>query len=398
MITQWSVQCFSRADKTFFNKQLALDTASLDPITRSRVEMCLEDRTSQEREILKYRHLFTEGRLSLAGNEVRHDAYHSFGILDYIEDEDGKEITRTECARIQSGNDNVVAIPRGFRPHDIELYFLSHNSPVPDKPEDRIHLSQADIDTLAYFIKDVAELKENAFYSTSPVLHAVAGVYTISTLPVEHIVSFLTIFRRLYMTKERGNYNNACAVYARHYLNKRLTNWVTAERRLYNKFLAAKTKVIFANGEKSFTNRVLIDTMLTMRFAHQPKDDLRQQYEICLREAGDLLRLEFMFYRVIQEAAFYYTRAYGFISNELDWYLKRTGRSPTFDFAPYRNEMGRGEQLTAEERREESLRRHAEKAGRELWEQAGCPEGQLKRFIREAEERLGMTDIQPGEP
>ena len=54
------------------------------------------------------------------------------------------------------------------------------------------------------------------------------------------------------MVKERGNYNNACAVYARHYLNKRLTNWVTAERRLYNKFLAAKTKVIFANGEKSF--------------------------------------------------------------------------------------------------------------------------------------------------
>ena len=105
------------------------------------------------------------------------------------------------------------------------------------------------------------------------------------------------------MVKERGNYNNACAVYARHYLNKRLTNWVTAERRLYNKFLAAKTKVIFTNGEKSFTNRVLIDTMLTVRFAHQPKDDLRQQYETCLREAGDVPRLEFMFFHVVQEAA-----------------------------------------------------------------------------------------------
>ena len=102
--------------------------------------------------------------------------------------------------------------------------------------------------------------------------------------------------------------------------------------------------------------------MLTVRFAHQPKDDLRQQYETCLREAGDLPRLEFMFYRVIQEAAFYYSRAYGFISNELDWYLKRTGKSPTFTFAPYRNEMGRGEQLTAEQRRE-SLRRHAENGG-----------------------------------
>jgi hypothetical protein len=95
-----------------------------------------------------------------------------------------------------------------------------------------------------------------------------------------------------------------------------------------------------------------------------------------------------MFYRVIQEAAFYYSRAYGFISNELDWYLKRTGKSPTFNLAPYRNEMGRGEQLTAEQKRDDSLRRHAEKSGTALWERAGCPEGQLERFIREAKERL----------
>jgi hypothetical protein len=387
MIIEWSVQCFSRTNKNFFDRYLVLDTASLDPITRSRVEMYLEHRSSQEREILKFRHLFKEREVPSSEGKLRHDSYHSFAILDYIEDEDGKEITLTECARIQTGNKNIVAFPSHYRPHDIVLD-LSPNSPVPENPQDHIDLSQVDIDTLAYFVKDVAELKENAFYSTQPVLRAVGGVYTISTIAVEHIVSFLTIFRRLYMQKERGNYNNACAVYARHYLNKRLTNWVTAERRLYNKFLAAKTRVIFANGEKSFTNRVLIDTMLTVRFAHQPKDDLRHQYDTCLREAGDLPRLEWMFYHVVQEAAFYYSRAHGFISNEIGWYLKRTGKSPTFDFAPYRNELGRGEQLTAEQTREDTLQRHAEKAGREVWEQAGSPEGQLERFIREAEERL----------
>ena len=77
----------------------------------------------------------------------------------------------TESPGFKTGNENVVVIPRGSRPHDIELHF-SDNSRVPDKPEDHIHLSQAEIDTLAYFVKDVAELKENAFYSTSPVLHA----------------------------------------------------------------------------------------------------------------------------------------------------------------------------------------------------------------------------------
>ena len=128
--------------------------------------------------------------------------------------------------------------------------------------------------------------------------------------------------------------------------------------------------------------------MLTVRFAHQPKDNLRGQYETCLKEAGDQPRLEWMFYRGIHEATLYYSRAHGFISNELGWYLKATGKSPTFDFAPYRNEMGRGEQLTAEQKRGELLRRHADKAGRELWEQSGCPDGQLERFVKEADARL----------
>jgi hypothetical protein len=396
MIVYWKVRCFSRASKDFFDRNLVLDTTSLDPITRSRVEMCLEQRSSQEREILKYRQLFKEGGLPSPGSELRHDSGRIFGITDYFEDEDGKEITLTECARIKTGNENVVAFPSHYRPHDIALS-LSDNSPIPENPQDHINLSQADIDALAYFVKDATELKENAFYSESPTLHSVGGVYTISTIPVEHIVSFVTIFRRLYMHKERGNYNNACAVYARHYLNKRLTHWITAERRLYNKFLAAKAKVIIMiGGEKSFTNRALIDTMLTVRFAHQPKENLRHQYEACLQETGDLPRLEWMFYHVIHEAALYYSRAHGIISNDLGWYLKRTGKSPTFDFAPYRNEMGRRDQLTAEQKREDALRRHAEKAGTALWEQAGCPEGQQERFIREAGERLRDEGAPPG--
>ena len=44
MIIAWNVRCFSRANKDFFNRHLVLDTASLDPITRSRVEMCLDNR------------------------------------------------------------------------------------------------------------------------------------------------------------------------------------------------------------------------------------------------------------------------------------------------------------------------------------------------------------------
>jgi hypothetical protein len=50
--------------------------------------------------------------------------------------------------------------------------------------------------------------------------------------------------------------------------------------------------------------------------------------------------------------------------------------------------MGRGEQLTAEQAREHAIRNQAAKLGRELWEEAGKPDGQLERFIKEGEDRL----------
>jgi hypothetical protein len=197
------------------------------------------------------------------------------------------------------------------------------------------------------------------------------------------------IFRRLFMQGESGNYNKACATYARRFLNKRLTNWITAERRLYNKYLTAKARPgIIAGNPLSFTNQTLIDVLLTIRFAHQPKDDLREQYELFLREAKNEKRLEWMFYRVVSEASLFYLRAYGIVSNELRWYLNATGKSATFDFAPFLNEMGRGEQLTAEQAREQAIRSQAAILGKELWERAGEPDGQLERFVKEAEDTL----------
>ena len=387
MRIDWKVRCFNRKAKVYFDRYLFLDTDSLDAVTRNRVELCIEQKRSHEREILKYRHLFqecqppgTDSKFRLLSERV--------SISDYFEDEEGQEISLTQIVRIREGNDNIVAFPSHYRPHDIDLS-MSNNSPLPEDPQNHVNLIQEEIDSLAYFVKDVEELKGNAFYSTPPTLTSVGGVYSISTISVEHIVAYMTIFRRLYMQGERGNYNNACTIYARRFLNNRLTAWITAERRLYNKHLAAKTKMkVVVGGERSVTNKILINTMLTVRFAHQPKDDLRQQYETCLKEAGDEDRLEFMFFHIVDEAARYYSRAYGFISNELEWYLRVTGRTPTFDFSPYCNQMGRGDQPTAEQLRMQRLQKQAQKLGRELWEEAGCPEGQLERFVIEAEDKL----------
>jgi len=390
MRIHWTVRCFNRKAKESFDRHLFLDTDtdSLDAVTRSRVELCIEQRSTHERQVLKYRHFFKEAKPLSPEADIPSKRFCVICVRDYFEDEDGQEISLTQIVRIREGNDNLVVFPSHYRPHDIVLS-LSENSPVPENPQDHVNLGQEEIDALAYFVKDVVELKGNAFYSSPPTLTSVGGVYSIRTISVEHIVAFMTIFRRLYMQGERGNYMNACPIYAHRYLNKRLTTWITAERRLYNKFLAAKaTLPIMLGGEKSFTNRTLIDTMLTVRFAHQPKDDLQHEYETCLREAGDGRRLEWMFYTIAGEAALYYSRAHSVISNELEWYLRVTGKRPTFDFAPYRNESGRGEQPTAEQAREERVRRQAEKLGGELWEEAGRPERQLERFVKEAQDRL----------
>ena len=311
-----------------------------------------------------------------------------FIVTDYFEDEHGNEITLTEIVCLKEGRNDIVTFPSHYRPHDIELS-LSENTPVPENPQDHIRLSQGEVDTLAYFVNDVTELVGNAFYRAPPTLHSAGDTFKLSTIPVEHIVAFVTTFRRLYMEKERGNCHNACTVYARHFLNKRLAKWITEERRSYHKFLTARARLMIVGGQElSFTNRTLISVLLNTRFAHQPKDDLREQYEQCLNETGDEARLEWMFCMTMFEASLYYVRANSVISNELGWYLKATGRSPTFDLAPYQNERGRGEMPTAKQLHVEQLLRQAERLGYELWEQAGSPDRQLEQFVRDAEATL----------
>ena len=374
--------------KCFFRQNLHLDTATLEPVARSRVELCMVQRHCSDRAILKYRYLFREEGPLSGGDGFPDASIYFFAVEDYFEDDDGKEISLTEAIRIREGNDNIIVIPPHFRSHDIALH-LSDNSPIPENPQEHVNLSQAEVDSLAYFVKDVAELKGNAFHRTPPTFTSQGDTCSISTVGVEHIVAYLMIFRRLFMQGESGNYNKACATYARRFLNKRLTNWITAERRLYNKYLTAKARPgIIAGNPLSFTNQALIDVLLTIRFAHQPKDDLRKKYELFLREARNEKRLEWMFYRVVSEASLFYLRAYGIISNELQWYLNATGKSATFDFAPFLNEMGRGEQLTAEQAREQAIRNQAAILGKELWEKAGEPDGRLERFVKEAEDTL----------
>ena len=386
----WKVRGFSREKKDFFDRYLYLDTSRLPPVEKHRVELCAEQHSHADREILTYRELFQERTLTGNSSEphVPGRIRKIFGVTNYFEDEHGKEISVTEAARIQTGDENVVAFPPGYRSHDIRL-ILTPNSSIPDKPLDHIRFGEGEVNTLALFVRDANELIRSPFYTTSPILHDDERGLWVETLPVEVICSFVTIFRRLYMTSEPGSYVKACDVYSQRFLNKRLTEWIAAEKTAYEDFLNTKASFCGATQPKySFDNKRLIDVFIYTRFAHQPDDRRTRQFTECLREVGHAAELEWKFYMAIIQAADCYKAALSVIGNELGAYIKLGGMPPSVDYTPFTNEGGRGQQLTSTELRQRSLKERAERLGEELWRGDGSPRDELPLYVKRAKEAL----------
>ena len=376
------INIFHREKKEFSRRVLYLDTETLEPADRHRIELCIE-RDSYSREILKYRKFFTTERFSdqpfTPGRQWR-----TAGILNYLEDEHGNEVSHTEAARIQTGQQDIVVIPPGYRPHDIQLV-LSPNSPIPEKPLEYLKLKQDDVDSLALFDRDANELIRSQFYKTHPILHDDEHGMWIESISTESIRSFVTIFRRLYMAKEPGNYLKACQTYSRHFLNKRLTTWIDAEVGVYKATLDSKTSFCGSSEEYSFTNKRLIDVFVYTKFAHQPSKERNKQFNECLREVGNPAKLEWIFYMALLLASARYRSALSVIDNELKTYLKLGGIQPTFDYSPFADMGGRGQQLTEAEQHQRALIDRAQKLGHELWREAGSPQNELPHYIRRAE-------------
>jgi len=195
------------------------------------------------------------------------------------------------------------------------------------------------------------------------------------------------------MASEPGSYLTACEVYSQHFLNKRLTDWIAAEKKLYEDFLNAKASFCGATQPKySFDNKRLIDVFIYTKFAHQPNDKRARQYTECLREVGHAAKLEWEFYMAMIQAAACYKAALSVIGNELGAYIKLGGVPPSGDYTPFSNEGGRGQQLTSTELRQRSLKERAERLGEELWREDGSPCDQLPLYVKRAEEALLKDD------
>ncbi len=118
MLLFWRIRYLDSRDKQFKDRDLWLDTGTLDAVSKAAVEANYALHNSDRRAILRYRHLFQEGRpdtksLACGGG---------FCVSDYFEDEAGQELTYQRMAVVLTGNPQATFFPPGTRPHDAEYY------------------------------------------------------------------------------------------------------------------------------------------------------------------------------------------------------------------------------------------------------------------------------------
>jgi hypothetical protein len=381
MIVVWKIRCFHRERKEWFDRRLCADTSTLDPVTRHLVEFCMEDSNRWE-EILTHRNAFHEGPAptDLCG---RGGAVY-FGVPNYFEDETGVQITLNEVAQVVTGLKDAIAVQTGLREDEIRLFYGGFTV-LPASVLSGITLDQSEVDALASFLRDADEIRGSEFMR-SPPQFTTSGLRSISS---EYIIAFVTVFRRLYLEKERGNFNNACKLYVRHFPNQNVAAWVAQERRQYQKELSGNASMLDGTEPVfSFTNRSLINIFLYTKFVHQPSPERIREYQAALAEAGPAGRLEWSFYMRLFHLAIRFVNVASYVRKDVENYFALSGITPSFDVSPFLDGCGRGTMLTANQREEKAVSDRAEKLAQELWVEAGSPANQLPRFFQEAKEML----------
>lgn len=376
------------------DRWFTLDTNELDSVQKHRIEFLVESQGLNSKTFREWRSLFHQSDEPMSVDRLNEcmDHIQCFSIDDdrYCEDDEGNGLSLQQGLRIVTQDDALIVFPPATRPHDVALR-IGDNCPVPEDPLAFFQFKQSEVNGLALFLRDIKELRQNPFYERHATMRSVGDELTLETISVDLIRSFITIFRRLYMSGKHdvGNFRDSCDVYCSRFWNKRVIDWVAEERRLYDEFLQAPAaKIASTQPVFSFSNKRLIDVFLYTRFAHHPSEERTRQLKQMRNEVGSDEWLEFMFYEVIQQAAIIYSNVSQYIAFEMDGYWKVGGLQPSADTTPFCNGGDRGVLLTAKEEAEERIRKRAEKLGEDLWNNAGCPANELPRFVQDAVRQL----------
>jgi len=397
MLLFWRIRYLDSRDRRFKDRDLWLETDKLDAAARAAVELCDELRDSRdERRLLRFRHLFHEEKLSgdkLNARWRRHDRFRLFGLIDYFEDENGQELSRKRMAELLTGSPTAILLQPGARQHDVD-YMLGDKRPI---PLDQISLSVDDLRILGYFARDLRELLASAFYKDGPgTLNSVGNADpTLRTAVTdEEIRSFVTVFRRLYMTTEPAGFLMAVKVFARATQGYRLGPWIAGVAREYEKTLGEPPWMVPYVGQANFTikRKRLIDVFLYTRYAHQPSDDRTRQYQECLTAVGGRRGLlTWLFLTTIWECSIHMKNAGDIIADFFDRYCQTNGVACDVLVSVALDNPGIGQLEKKDDRERRLFEERIKRLAEQMWANEGRPRGGPAEFMNDARTALASA-------
>jgi hypothetical protein len=398
MMLSWKIRYLDKTDKRFKDRYLELNTESLEPAVRAAVELVVESTSSgTERAILKFRRFFVERTLEEASvTSKAADSFNTFCVSDYFEDETGRELGRNEMAQIMTGSPIAIAIPPGAQQHDIDR-MLAETGPIPLA---EASLSAEEVRLLGYFVRDLKEMLNSAFLKDSPVQLTWSGSLSSPGNPTirtaasdDEIRSFVTIFRRLYMTGDQdpASLVKVVPIFLKAVADHPDGKWVEGTFQGYQHQLNSvpDCRPFVAPGTCTFTTKRLIDVFIYTQYAHQPDARRQRQFEECLAElSGKRDLLTAMFLAQLTRLAHQIGSTGRVIGGWFTDYCNHHGVSPDVLSSLRDHHAGLGTVEKDEDRRARLLEEKTERLADELWQLAGCPNGGSVLYLAQAREQL----------
>jgi hypothetical protein len=399
MLIFWNIRYIDTRDREFKDRYLWLETSNLDATTKAAVELCHAlDGPGSNQDMLRYRQLFQEKKHSDEEfNELvtQSGGMISMSIPDYLEDENGKELTFQQRGQALTGDPDAIMMPQGAKKHDIDYMFAPKS--VIDLRQ--INITQPDLDTLTYFLRDFRELVASSFFKEGPGTissGSASGPVLQTAVSDEEIRSFVTIFRRLYMEGEPGNFIKAANVFASAILPHPLAKWVKGVANEYEQALSGIPDLVPFSPKDgvTFTRKYVINAFINTQYAHQGKKSRERQYANCLAEVNDQqATLFWVFLRSIWKCALYIRNAGVRIAPLIDACCKHHDYSPSA-IEPASEYAGLGQLEKKPDREARIFNEKASELASTLWEDAGQPEGGPMPFLRQA--RKGLLEAGHG--
>jgi len=382
----WNIFRVNRKNRIKSRVSLFLNLNDCEPKTRIKLEMAIESSPKDRSVIIVHKYLFREYSNEDLSNLPKSERVCGICLEPpYYEDETGQEISMNEAITIEHNiaPQHIVILPH--QPY-MQNYVLSQDTPCPKNYPQCVNFTEDEIKSLSYFCRDFKELKAKLFYRNPPSFHSSFDGCRLESLSVDQIQAYIMVFRRLYMSKESGNFLNACTIFASKYYNIRINNWIRGGADEYSSFL--NEKPIFPLQNFSFNNKSLIDTFLYTKFAHQPDEKKCERYAKMVVEAKNELFLEYQFYETLHNAVIIMANTAQFIIPLFEKWQNDSQQKVELLTRPFLNTDGRGTQLTVEEKHQNQIQEKSEKLGNELWVQAGSLEGQREKYIASAKNEL----------